>query len=730
MKNALLILLLLSLTSAGQHIEKKPGRDRPTAFAILVDRQTFEGANESLQEYKAAIEADGLSAYLIADDWKRPEKVRETIAALYRRSPPLEGAALVGKIPICMVRDAQHLTSAFKMDQVKYPFPRSSVPSDRYYEDLDLSFRFLKQDEKNPLLFYYSLRAGSPQRIRKEIYTGRILPGDSATPGAVKAYFEKVVRRKKQQRPLRKAMVVTGHGYNSSSLISWEDQSHMLREQMPWLYRPGGGVWMYHHSESRDMKAAVLSRMQAPALNLLVFHAHGSPTTQYLLGSPRLPTIRSQVEAVKVFLRNKLRRAKKRKKDIDKEKAALIKRWGVPEAWFKGAFDAEVEAKDLARTAVEDIRIEDLKTVAPAPEIVVFDECFNGRFNADSCIAGAYVFGSGGCVAAVANTVNVLQDVWADEFLGLLGYGMRLGRCHLLRSHLESHIIGDPTFRFRPRPNIRPPAGKGRTWNLAACHRLVADTGAPATLRKLAVRILFQRREWAMEKTLMRLCREDPADIVRLEALKCLAAGRMPGLKDILLKTVEDPGEMVRRQTVRLMGEIGREDYPALLLQAAASDVSRRVVFQAHSALSRIAPTRIKTLLENGLPDLPDRSRKALLKRFGKRSAHLEGDLANLGDRTLDTIKRIRSIRTFRLYRLREAEPDLLAIAGNAKEATAVRVAALEALGWFSFSPLREDILEATEKIARSGEAPEPVRHEARKTRRRLKEGPNDPFTP
>ncbi|MDZ7635917.1 MAG: hypothetical protein U5L72_16375 [Bacteroidales bacterium] len=69
-----------------------------------------------------------------------------------------------------MLRDAQHLTSAFKMDQERYPWHRSSIPSDRFYEDFDLEFTFLKADT-NGLYFYYSLNPSSVQVLTPQILT-------------------------------------------------------------------------------------------------------------------------------------------------------------------------------------------------------------------------------------------------------------------------------------------------------------------------------------------------------------------------------------------------------------------------------------------------------------------------------------------------------------------------------------------------------------------------------
>jgi len=728
-RTLLSILLFLPFVAAapGQRIQakivEKPARTWPTSFAILVDLETYKAAGDALKAYKAAVEEDGLSAHLIADAWKHPEQVRDIIAQLHRAPPPLEGAALVGRIPVAMIRDAQHLTSAFKMDQKRFPFRRSSVPSDRFYEDLDLSFTFLRKDPENPLLFYYSLSPDSPQRIQKEIYSGRILPGQRPDPARLRAYLEKVVRRKKENRPLVQAKINTGHGYNSSSMAAWQCMNHMFREQMPWLHRPGGRVVSLYHSESPDLKAAVMMEIQRPDLNLLVFHAHGSPDKQYLLGAPLLPSMRSRVDAIKRYLRNRLRRAKRRKKDVEKEKAALVARWGVPEAWFKGAFDSTVEAEDEKKEEAKTLRVKDLKGVSPVAEVVVFDECFNGRFIDEEYIAGAYVFGPGGTVAAVANTVNVLQDVWADECLGLLGYGMRLGRYHRFRNHLESHIIGDPTFRFRPRKDTVPA-------DLSRCKQLILDTNAPAALRAQAARLLFGDPARTRDSALKHLCLRDPMAEVRLAALKCLAAGRTEWLGEVLEKTVTDPCEMIRRQSVRLIGDLGRPDHIALLLRAEALDESRRVSFQARTALNRYPPASILKVLADGTPDIPTSAKEILRKRFGNPSRFLGGDLTRLGDRTAGTKKRIQSIRTFRLYRLQEAVTGLTNVARDEKDEADVRVVALEALGWYVFSDKRPEILEAVKAVETSKDAPEAVRLEARKTRRRLEAGPNDPFTP
>ena len=48
----------------------------------------------------------------------------------------------IGDVPYVMVRNAQHMTTAFKMDEKKFPIDESSVCSDRFYDDLHLEFEY------------------------------------------------------------------------------------------------------------------------------------------------------------------------------------------------------------------------------------------------------------------------------------------------------------------------------------------------------------------------------------------------------------------------------------------------------------------------------------------------------------------------------------------------------------------------------------------------------------
>jgi len=142
-------------------------------IAVVVDNVTYDKAKSSVDNYCRALEEEGKNVALFAQAWENPESVREALSSV----SDLEGAVFIGDIPIAMVQDAQHLTSAFKIDQTRFKSQqRISVATDRYYDDPDLVFDFLKQDEENPLLFYYSLsRKITPIHKKKYFYSGRII---------------------------------------------------------------------------------------------------------------------------------------------------------------------------------------------------------------------------------------------------------------------------------------------------------------------------------------------------------------------------------------------------------------------------------------------------------------------------------------------------------------------------------------------------------------------------
>ena len=90
-------------------------------FAIVIDSVSYQEARPEVDAYARAIERlHGLKVYTVIDRWQVPDSIRATLKHLHeQKSEPIVGTVFVGDIPIVMVRDAQHLTSAFKMNQKK-----------------------------------------------------------------------------------------------------------------------------------------------------------------------------------------------------------------------------------------------------------------------------------------------------------------------------------------------------------------------------------------------------------------------------------------------------------------------------------------------------------------------------------------------------------------------------------------------------------------------------------
>lgn len=249
-QKAILSIILAAGTAtsawAGVVTEKPVAKGCPTSFAIVTDRATYDATRPAMLRYRDAVEADGLATYIVHDDWTSPTQVREAIKELYASDPNLEGIVLVGDVPVAMVRNGQHMTTAFKMDEEKYSFIDSSVPSDRFYDCLDLEFRYLKQDSTNGHLFYYELTEDCPQKLDPTFYSARIrypqLRGGDKYEG-ISMFLDKAARAKAEMKEDKVDRVVSfnGHGYNSDCLMAWMDEEKAYREHFPGSFKTSSG---------------------------------------------------------------------------------------------------------------------------------------------------------------------------------------------------------------------------------------------------------------------------------------------------------------------------------------------------------------------------------------------------------------------------------------------------------------------------------------------------------
>ena len=147
-------------------------RNAKTTLAVVVDEKTYAAIPEQIDAYVESVDNSYRTGVLVVDKWYNPDSIKAHLFDMYNNNG-LEGAVFIGDIPVPMLRDAQHFTTAFKMNQ-SMNMQRSSVPSDRFYDDFDLKFNFIKQDEQKKQFFYYSLLPESAQEIGCDIYSSRI----------------------------------------------------------------------------------------------------------------------------------------------------------------------------------------------------------------------------------------------------------------------------------------------------------------------------------------------------------------------------------------------------------------------------------------------------------------------------------------------------------------------------------------------------------------------------
>ena len=317
-KRLILSLAAMALYVGGLFAQQNiiaPQNRVASSFAIFIDDKSYEACEEAVMAYKKMLEEEGLATYLLVAEWQDPEHVKYFLQKYYKEQA-MEGAVFIGNIPIPMIRKAQHMTSAFKMDE-KMNMRASSVPSDRFYDDFDLKFNFIKRDSIETNLFYYNLAGESAQKIGCEIYTGRIKPTMAGKEGyeQISKYLNKVVAERKQANKLDKVVSYTGHGSFSNSLEAWKEECITLREQMPAAFTDAESAKFYMFYMYPSMKKVLTAELQRPDVDVMLFHEHGLPHRQYLTGEPDAMSEDENFESGKLYLRNMMRREKRNGRD-------------------------------------------------------------------------------------------------------------------------------------------------------------------------------------------------------------------------------------------------------------------------------------------------------------------------------------------------------------------------------------------------------------------------------
>lgn len=711
---------LIFIVAIGVYLSASAQKAERNSFAVVVDNETYAACKNEIDSYKALLQKEGLFASILSSNWNTPQQVKDALYKLYK-TDNLQGAIFIGNIPIVMVRDAQHLTTAFKMDQERNPMFQSSVPSDRFYDDFDLLFNYIKKDSINSLFFYYSLDANSPQKIESDIYTGRLKPTKRGEAGydQIRKYFKKLIQERSTSNKLDVLCSYTGEGSFSNSLTAWKEEPVILREQFPQAFKTANSAKFYMFYMYPVMKDVIAKELQRQELDLMLFHEHGMPNRQYLTGEPA--ESENLVESAKLAFRERLRRESGNPAKVKMLKEKYMSTFKIDSTWFNGAFDREVIIRDSLEELRRGIVLEDVPVIKPNARIVLFDACYNGDFREDRYIAGEYIFSDGKTLVTLGNSVNVLQDKSSGDMLGLLGLGFRVGEWARMTNILESHIIGDPTFRFtdNKRAQIDFNSTKADYW------LKVLSAEKHPDLQSLALHKLFILNYKEMSSLLTKTYFSSSSYMVRLQCIHLLPFYNDNNFKEVLKSSIYDPYEFIRRKSVYAMGRVGYDEFIPSVVSVYINDyLDERVAFNAVFAFDMLDIPKVKAEFEKQLSQSSAiydkaRAKDQFFKRIESRERLAAGSL-NLTDKKMKKGERLFSVSFLRNNNYHTPVERYLATLADKSEDSLIRLRLAEALGWYTYSYKKQIIIDSCKKIASEEPDGSALKNELIKTANRL----------
>lgn len=714
----LLSLLIILGTSCTQKEE--------SSFAIVVDKTSYNEAKEEIEAYALAIEKQGLNTIVIVDEWQQPDSIRVRLKALYESKKAIEGAVFIGDIPVPMLRDCQHFSTAFKMDQDRYAWNRSSIPSDRFYEDFDLQFDYLKQDTLRTLLHYYSLKAESPQRLTPDIYSGRIKPPKGENQyELLRNYLKKVVGFKSNPPKVNQLLFFTGHGYNSQDPKTWMDEKLALSQQFDYLSGQQNYMEYINFQNEEHIKFRLMAELKRADLDIALLHHHGGPRAQYLDGMPETGGVQDQIRDIKYYLRSKIRSANSSPQKLAEAKANYKKWLGVTDSWFDGAFDDKVIKEDSIYNANLDIYVEDHQNYFSNVPFIMLDACFTGSFHLDKYLSGEYIFDEGKTIALQANSVNVIQDKYPDEMAGLLGLGMRIGFWNQMNCSLETHIIGDPTMAFAQFDGDV----KVNEWivskNQDSGFWKKQLTSKYADIQSLALRKLFQIEGPAVSGLLLKEFKESKVFAVRTEALRMLHICNDDNFIEAVNLGINDSYELIQRFSATYMSETGNPSHIPYLIDALLrNNISKRVEYNLKDAVNMFDKDELIAELEKQVDEkeyLLDKPKsltdlKKTIEYNCDKMTQYVNEIISPDSKEKDKFFNIRTFRNQPVHPHLETLISYLDTTSSEK----IKLAGIEVLGWFDHSYKGKMITDFCDKELLDERISEACKNEIIKTKNRI----------
>ncbi|MBQ1252845.1 MAG: HEAT repeat domain-containing protein [Alistipes sp.] len=702
-----------------KHIEQ-PATKGYSSFAVIVDNTTFEKCRAELMLYKQTIESEGLPTFIVADNWATPEQVRAELITLHKKHN-IEGCVFVGDIPIAMVLRAQHLTTAFKMDERKHPIEECSVPSDRYYDDFDLQFDRLEEHPAQGLMHFFAMNPTSPQYIECDIYSARIKPQQSNGDAykQISAYLKKAVAEHKSKNEFDQFLSYTGHGSHSNSLVAWRSEQQIVNEQFGDRFKNRNNARFTRYSMEPYMKYDCIRELRRDDLDFMIWHQHGDYFRMYVSGDPQTSDIDEHIEQMEFRLRGQYRRS-------PASANKMAEKWGLDSVkWHTNANEQAMIDKDSLLDLKTGIILEEINDIRPNVRMVFFDACFNGDFRNGDYIAGKFIFAEGKCVIGWANSVNVLQDKTSYDLMGLLGYGARIGVWAKHINILESHIHGDPTLAFH-----HPEAAKydinRNALNNSSEYWLKQLSHELPDMQCLAMTRLMELDYEGVSNVLLDKYMQSPYAVVRGTAMRLSERLDDHNYKQILMKAWSDEYEFIRRIAVTRMGQVGDEDFIPLLIESYIRDNnSIRVMFQTTFALASFDRDKVLAAIEKRFEKATFHNAqryKEEIKRYVDTRTADNGEPSALRNFTDREDKRWRPfyIAALKNHPYHQFTDTFCKILSDESEEEKIRVLMAEALAWFNISVHKEQIAATCKQLLDKGGMSEELTREVTRAYSRL----------
>ena len=710
--------------------------DRP-GFAIVIDPRSYDEAKAEIDGYQQLVASRGLDPVLVIDRWQNPDSIRCVLMDLHEKRH-IEGCVLIGDIPVVMVRDAQHLTTALKMDQFNPSFSRNEycIPSDRFYDCFDMKFDLIEQDSARSEYFFYSLRADGAQRLNPTIYSARIFPRTNETGDKydkLRRYMQRVNKADENNNPLDRMFYFSGQGFISESVDARIDEKIELLDQFPWLKKQQQSIEYIDHKREKFVKNRLIQQMQYKDLDFAVLHHHGAYDTEYLSDYPDAETNVEDMAMMRRYMREQMREGHRKGMSEAEVKRRVSRFFGceIPDSWYDGAFDPVVQAQDDADDEAEDNNVnlyfKDFTYYHPQCRFVSLDACYNGSFHQDESIQEGYLFGQGnGTLAVLANTVNVLQDKWVDHFVGLLGLGMRVGHMAQLGAYMEQHLFGDPTFAFTPAADCGFDVNRAIIDKGPAFWKKQLDNPYPSVQILAMDMLAFSGTDCS--DLLAAKFKSSESGIVRLAALMELSYFRDENFIECLTLALNDSHEMTQRLATNMACKSGDDRLiPELVRISCKVNTSERIEYDVANAFHTYDSTKVMDCLEKYYATVDCYTDHDSIGALISHALHsfVTGTVNEVRTKLFDTDNsqtvRKAGARVLRNNPIHDMVPELLGILANPEEDDLILTVLWEAMGWYDMSCRADEIIPAALAASEDERFSERVRNEALKTYNRLK---------